>query len=306
MIWIRASCATSSLVLLAASTLSPVSSPPTWNGRIAFVRGADVYTVTPDGAQVQQLTKLGPGSFAEMPSWEPNDEQIAYTVRSPVIQKQLWIMNANGRNQRRLLDDAAYGNTAGNFSPDGEFVIFSRCQARSHGSCAIYQVRIDGTGLSAITRFQSDVVDSFPVFSPDGGVIAFERIGADGVPGIYLIGADGSNLRRLTLAGVAAHHPSWSPDGSQIALSCKCSAVSGAAIWLIERAGGGFRQLSEPTVVDHLSPSWSPDGNFLAAEQRAPRTYPRVVMLDLAGTGPKKHLFKPLITGSQPSWSQAP
>jgi TolB protein len=283
------------------------------NGRIAFVKGADVYATTPDGVIVQRLTKLEPGSFAERPSWEPDDEHILYTVKRSELPRQLWIMNENGSNQHRLLDDPAYSNTDGSFSWDGQVVIFSRCQPRPHGACSIYQVKIDGTGLSAITRFQSGVVDSSPGFSLDGRSIAFERRGPDGVPGIFLIGADGSNFRRLTRPGSAARHPSWSPDGSRIAVSCNCSPSVGASIWLIEREGGELRQLDgvhstneDSVIVDYLYPSWSPDGNFVAVEQRANGPDSNVVILNKAAAGTKNQRVKRLIVGSQPSWSQAP
>jgi Tol biopolymer transport system component len=283
------------------------------NGRIAFVKGANVYTTTPDGANIHQLTKLDPGGFAELPSWEPDNGQIVYTAKLPDIPRQLWIMNANGRNQHRLLDDPGHDNTAGSFSPDGQSIIFSRCEAHAHGACAIHLVGIDGTGLSAITPFQAGVVDFSPVFSPDGRTVAFERSGPDGVPAIYSIGVDGSRIRRLTRPGVAARHPSWSPDGSRIALSCNCSDSGGAAIWIIDSGGGEFTQLSSihatddmPAAVDHLFPSWSPDGNFVAVEQRAAGTDPNVFIVDLAGAGPERQRFKRLIVGRQPSWSQAP
>jgi Tol biopolymer transport system component len=50
------------------------------NGRIAFVKGSDIFTVAPDGSDVRQLTRLGPHKAAELPSWEPDDERIVYTA----------------------------------------------------------------------------------------------------------------------------------------------------------------------------------------------------------------------------------
>jgi TolB protein len=299
------------LVLLAAS-LNP-SQAAERNGRVAYVNGADVYTTTPDGADVQRLTHLEPGSSAERPSWEPDDKRIVYSVRFSDIPRQLWMMNANGRNQHRLLDDPKYDDTDGSFSPEGKTIVFSRCQLSPHDACAVYQVSIDGSGLSAITRFQPGVVDSSPIFSVDGRTIAFERRRPDDVPGIYLISADGSNVRRLTRSGYAAHHPNWSPDGSQIAMSCKCSVSGGAAIWLLDRDGAGMRQLSsvyaigeDSAMVDHLFPSWSPDGNFLAVEQRTDGTDSNVVIVNTADAALQHEHVKRLIRGSQPSWSQAP
>jgi TolB protein len=279
------------------------------NGRIAFIKGPDIYTIAPDGSYVRQLTRLGPDQFAELPSWEPDDDQIVYTVRLPDLPRQLWVMNANGGNQHRLLDDPAYGNTAGTFSPDGRIVIFSRCDMR--GACGIYQVGIDGTGLTAIMGLQPGITDSSPVYSPSGLTIGFEQRSADGASGVFLMDRNGENIRRLTPAGLSARHPAWSPDGSRIAFSCQCDASRTSAIWVVDRDGGGLTRLtyvhaSNALAADYLFPSWSPDGNFLAVEQRAPGSDPRVVVVNLMSAGLKNQRINQLLLGEQPSWSQAP
>ena len=52
--------------------------------------------------------------------------------------------------------------------------------------------------------------------SPDGRQIAFMSA-RDGNPEIYVMNADGSNLRRLTNHPAGESSPTWSPSGSQIA-----------------------------------------------------------------------------------------
>ena len=278
------------------------------NGRIAFVKGSDIYTVAPDGSDLRQLTRLGPHKVAELPSWEPNDEQIVYTVILPDVPPQLWIMNADGGNQNRLLDDPAYGNTAGAFSPDGKNVIFSRCDIR--GACAIYRVGIDGTALTPLTGLQPEIVDSSPVYSPSGQTIAFERRWRGG-NFVLLMDQDGSNLLRLTPRHVFAHNPTWSPDGSRIAFSCRCDVSGTSGIYAMDRDGSGLTRLTyvhvkgELVAVD-LFPSWSPGGDFLVVEEEAPDSDPKILIMNLTQAGPKNQRIKHLLVGSQPSWSQAP
>lgn len=55
-----------------------------------------------------------------------------------------------------------------------------------------------------------------PALSPDGQTVAFIR--DDAGPGLYLIGVDGSNERRI-FAEDKLRAPAWSPDGSAIAFS---------------------------------------------------------------------------------------
>src|SRR5215472_15658159 len=69
------------LALLSICSLAVSLAGDERNGRIAFVKGTDIYTVAPDGSQLRQLTNVGPEAFAERPSWEPCDEHIVYTVK---------------------------------------------------------------------------------------------------------------------------------------------------------------------------------------------------------------------------------
>src|SRR5262249_9763875 len=109
--------------------------------------------------------------------------------------RQLWIMKADGTAQHRLVDDPDHENTAGAYSPDGEQIVFSRCDLR--GSCGLYEVRIHGTRFIPITRNQPGVAGSSPVYSTDGLTIAFERHSGSR-SALFLADRNGSNIRALT------------------------------------------------------------------------------------------------------------
>jgi Tol biopolymer transport system component len=301
-----------STFVLALVVLSPDLRAGSYrNGRIAFIQGSDIYTVLPDGSNVLQLTRLGPDKFAESPSWEPDDSQIVYTVRFTDGHRQLWIMNANGGNQHRLLDDPSYGNTAGTFSPDGRSVLFSRCDKSA--DCGIYRVRIDGTGLTALTKIQPGIVDTSPTYSIDGRKIAFERHEPNASPAIVLMSQDGSNIRPLSLLGAHAQHPTWSPDGSRIAFSCDCDGSGRLEIWLTDHFGDELTSLVDIASMEGMSissshrfPSWSPDQNFLAFEDRVDGSEPKILVVNLMKAGRASHSTAQVIVGSQPSWGSAP
>ena len=63
-------------------------------------------------------------------------------------------MKADGSNQHLLLGDPSFFDFAPSFSPDGSQVVFTRCQPG--GNCALYRVNVDGTGVTAITNFNSN------------------------------------------------------------------------------------------------------------------------------------------------------
>jgi Tol biopolymer transport system component len=57
-----------------------------------------------------------------------------------------------------------------------------------------------------------------PAFSPDGRTITFVR-GDGGNNGVYTIGVDGSNERKVWGEGEILRHPKFSPDGERIVFS---------------------------------------------------------------------------------------
>jgi Tol biopolymer transport system component len=81
----------------------------------------------------------------------------------------------------------------------------------------LYVIRPNGTGLRALTRDTGGSVQSFEAsWSPDGNWIAFAReTGANKPPGqdssadIYVMRADGTDIRRLVGVEDFDHWPSW-------------------------------------------------------------------------------------------------
>jgi hypothetical protein len=98
-----------------------------------------------------------------------------------------------------------------------------------------------------------------PAWSPDGTEIAFSK----GDPSnLYVIGADGSGLRRVTTltAAESASDPSWSPDGSRIVFSP--SGEFEKDLYVVNTDG------TDEALLLHMprwqiQPAWSPDGRTI-------------------------------------------
>ena len=97
---------------------------------------------------------------------------------------------------------------------------------------------------------------SDPQVSPDGESVVFVRRQTDleankGRTDLWLVGADGTNLRRLTSHQAADSNPRWAPDGKSIWF---ISARSDSAqIWRIAIDGGEAEQVTdEPLDVGNL------------------------------------------------------
>jgi TolB protein len=97
--------------------------------------------------------------------------------------------------------------------------------------------------------------NSYPL---TGSHIVFCRLRLDGED-IYLMGADGSDLTRLT-SSAWQEHPRWSPDGAKIVYEFKEQLEhSNIDIYMINRDGSGVTRLTDAEATDSF-PDWSPDG----------------------------------------------
>ena len=84
-------------------------------------------------------------------------------------------------------------------------------------------------------------MDLLPTWSPNGRQIAFHsnRDGEDkqlATPEIYVMDADGSNLRRLTHHPAYDGGPHWHPNGEQIVFA----SSRGPGIYTMDTSGGNI------------------------------------------------------------------
>ena len=114
--------------------------------------------------------------------------------------------------------------------------VFVYAKAREDENFDVYYQRVEGGSPIDLTE-ESPVADTQPAFSPDGRQIAFrsERDGG----GIFLMGATGESVRRLTTGG---YNPAWSPDGSKIVYATEGIDYplrrSTAPLWRVRVADG--------------------------------------------------------------------
>ncbi len=98
-------------------------------------------------------------------------------------------------------------------------------------------------------------------WSPDGKHIAFMSLGNPGNEEIYVMKADGSNLKNLTKNLVKARSPIWSPNGDKIAF---LSGRDGnPEVYVMNADGSGQTNLTKNSAGDYPY-IWSPDSRKIA------------------------------------------
>ena len=122
---------------------------------------------------------------------------------------------------------------------------------------------------------------------------------------IYVMDANGKNLRRLTNNRHSELEPSWAPGGKRIAF------VSGRdrnlEIYVMDTDGKNHRNLSNSPVNDR-HPSWSPDGKHIAFTSSGDRTIAdlhanwQIYVMDDDGKN-HRNLSNNPISDWRPSWS---
>jgi dipeptidyl aminopeptidase/acylaminoacyl peptidase len=104
-----------------------------------------------------------------------------------------------------------------------------------------------------------------PQFSPDGKKIAFvvtESFLEKGKTNanVYVMNADGSDIRNLTDNPASDNHPRWSPDGKLLLFIS--SRENGSQAWLITTEGGTPTRMTD-FAMGVSDAEWAPDGKHL-------------------------------------------
>ncbi len=115
------------------------------------------------------------------------------------------------------------------------------------------------------------------------GQIAFASL-RTGVPQIFIMNSDGSDLRQLTDAQLGACQPDWSPDGSRLVFISPCESnqelYETASLFIINADGSGLEPLPSTGGGD-FDPAWSPDGRMIAFTSLRNAFKPQVFILHL-------------------------
>jgi len=216
-----------------------VDGSKTWNGtpalspdgtKLAFASersgNAEIYVMNLDGSGLTQLTNDPAPDI--MPTWSPDGKRIAFISNRiyklplkgnmDVIQTgmELYTMNADGSDVKRLTANPDDSSAYPDWSPDGKKIVFMSVAAMP--SIATIDVE-QPDALSRSLFERTNMAAWTPKWSADGKYVYF-MADDQKVKDVYRMDADGKNLTNLTDKWAeAAADPVPSPDGTQMAFA---------------------------------------------------------------------------------------
>jgi dipeptidyl aminopeptidase/acylaminoacyl peptidase len=223
-----------------------------------------LFVVGLDGAGFHRITeRVGIGQ----PTWSPDGSRIAFVGGPRRGGGDVFVVDADGSNVLRLTETMQEEGSPA-WSPDGKRIVFVR-------DADVWVMNADGTDPIRLVE-SGEGYARWPAWSPDGRQIAFVRPFDHGIvdtcptntgTGVFVMDADGSDVRRLTIEG-CRHRVAWSRTGDSLAIS------TGQEIAVIDLEGEVLRSFGFPSLprdpigFGMAGPVRSPDGRLLALSLR--------------------------------------
>jgi Tol biopolymer transport system component len=217
----------------------------------------------------------------------PDGQKIAFVRNASA--HGLWIMNPDGRGQRKLAMVPGSDELAPSWSPDGKriaFVAMTPCEPYFCSDLALWVVRPDGSGLRRVAQ---NVRQPWrPLWSPDGTRLLFGQILNPHGEIDTLVVLRLADEATWTLGGGGGSPVSmfedwsWSPDGRRVAYMASNGDTTDA---YVEGARGRGRRLLAHFVY---GVQWSPAGGEIAVIKRFGRSTVRLATVPVRGGLPRK------------------
>jgi TolB protein len=252
----------------------------------------EVWQMDYDGANQKQITHNG--SIALSPHVSPDGTRIAYAgVTKDGWQIHMWSL-VLGRNVSFPRFNGTNQSPA--WSADGRSLAFSSSWS---GHSDLYRIDSSGGVPHRLTNDRGP--DVSPSWNPKTDAqIAFVS-GRTGLPQIYSMASDGTNVVRMTDQGYAVS-PSWSPNGQFLVFAWVRHYGPGAPgasdIYLMDVASHQWVQLTHDAGHNDF-PSWAPDGRHIVYQsKRSGRTQLYMMLAD----GTQNKQLTTSGENSQPNW----
>ena len=207
-------------------------------------------------ARITKVTESGKATNAAI---SPDGRYVAY-VENDGDEYSVWVTQVATDGKTQVVPRQPLVLTNLSFSPDGEYLYFTRGTPRRGGFVLSRVPAIGGLETPIL-----DNVDTPISFSPDGREFVFMR-GAGPETRIVVAAAEGGSQRILATRkfplAFSFLAPDWSPDGKVVAASAIDGSKGTQSIVLLPVDGGSSRELySSDSGLGRVR--WLPDGSGL-------------------------------------------
>ena len=232
------------------------------------------------------------------PAWSPDGSTVVFWSNRDGG-KEIYVMGVDDSNVKRLTNNLA-DDVNPSWSPDGRRILF---ESERDGNREIYVMDADGNNQLRLTR--DNALDSTAAWSPDGNLIAFASNRDTGYPynpynmDIYVMNADGSNVKRIVDDPEYDVGPQWSPDGRKIVFMT--GRNGNFDVYDTNADGTGQRNLTPDYDKSDGAPVWSHDGNNIIFSRRIDGK-DQLFVMDADGQNLKRVTYNSA-NNSSPGWS---
>jgi len=153
----------------------------------------------------------------EYPMFSPDGSQFVYEHRrSHFVDRQtrraLVVSSSNGKSRQRITPWEMNAGDGADWSPNGSLILFRSYEdGDEQTQSQICTIRPDGTDLQQITNFPEGTLVLSASFSPDGQQIVFSMAGKSGKADVYVMRADGTDIKPVTQTALWDSAPDWGP-----------------------------------------------------------------------------------------------
>lgn len=171
------------------------------------------------------------------------------------------------------------------FPMGGKAVAPNEATIAVSGEETIFLTNPEGKGggaVNALFDIATDNEDPRPLgleWSPDGRKLAFHATSQKNTD-IYIVDANGKNLRRITDHEGVDSWPDWHPGGRKLAIAS--NRDGNLEIYVMSDGGNIIANLTNDPAPDKM-PSWSPDGRRIAFSSKRGRTLGDIYVMNSDG-----------------------